>query len=193
MNFLAHVYLSCDHEELLIGNFIADFIRNRDLAELPAGIRQGVELHRQIDTYTDQHAIVKRGTHRLQPRHGKYAPVLLDIFYDYLLTDFWDQYSGEPLAEFTQNVYEVLEKWMDIMPKKLQTQLPGMIAGDWLSHYGHVDGLEFVLKKMDQRTSFPSHFRGASKDLLKDYALYAEEFNQFFPELIDYVETQCKC
>ncbi len=193
MNFLAHIYLSCDNEELLVGNFIADFIRNKEMVNLPPDILKGVLLHRQIDTYTDQHPMVRQGTKRLRENHGKYAPVLIDIFYDYILANNWSRYSGESLDAFTENVYEILEKWLSVMPKKLQLRLPGMISGKWLSQYGKLDGLEFVLRKMDERTKFPSNFAGATVDLLADYTLFEQEFNAFFPDLIQYVDTQCKC
>ena len=193
MNFLAHTFLSCDDEELLIGNFMADFISNKKLAGLPHGVRKGVELHRKIDTYTDQHPLVRKGTQRLRKKHGKYAPVLIDIFYDYILANNWNKYSTETLDAFTQRVYGILEKWIGVMPEKLRKRLPGMIAGNWLSQYGRLEGLEFVLERMDKRTRFPSNFTGASADLLADYALYETEFNQFFPEVISYVEIQCRC
>jgi acyl carrier protein phosphodiesterase len=193
MNFLAHTFLSCDNEELLIGNFIADFISNKKLAELPHEIRKGVELHRKIDTFTDRHPLVRKGTRRLRKKHHKYAPVLIDIFYDYILANNWSKYSDESLEAFTLRVYGILDKWMGIMPENLRKRLPGMIAGNWLSQYGKLEGLDFVLEKMDKRTSFPSNFTGASADLLADYALYEAEFNQFFPELMAYVDMQCRC
>ena len=48
MNFLAHLYLSGEDEELMIGNFIADFIRNREVTNYSEGIQKGIFLHRKI-------------------------------------------------------------------------------------------------------------------------------------------------
>ncbi|MEL7021319.1 MAG: DUF479 domain-containing protein, partial [Bacteroidota bacterium] len=84
MNFLAHLFLSCNDESLLIGNFIADAIRNRDLKQYSKAIQSGVLLHRKIDSYTDNHPIIRKGTKRLRPQHRKYAAVVIDVFYDYL-------------------------------------------------------------------------------------------------------------
>jgi len=102
MNFLAHLYLSCDNEDLMIGNFIADFIRNKEVKDYSPEIQKGIFLHRQIDTYTDLHPMVKKGTHRLQKYHRKYSPVIVDVFYDYLLANNWERYSGKAWMIFAK-------------------------------------------------------------------------------------------
>lgn len=193
MNFLAHLFLSCDNEDLLIGNFIADFIKNKEVKQYPPSVQEGIVLHRQIDTYTDNHPIVKRGVHRLQPYHRKYAPVVIDIIFDYLLAKNWERYSGQSLSEFASYIYEILNARMSSLPEKLRKDLPGMIAGNWLESYGTREGILFTLQKMDERTSFPSNFGSALSHLEKDFQIFNDEFNQFFPELIAYVDSHCKC
>lgn len=193
MNFLAHLYLSCDDEDLLIGNMIADFIRNKEVPTFSPEVQKGIQLHRQIDTYTDNHPIVRLGTHRLQPFHHKYSPVVIDILYDYLLVKNWKRYSGQSLTDFTTYVYEILRRRMDELPAKLQKRLPGMIEGDWLSSYGTISGLSFVFDKMEQRAKYKANFPDAPKNLLMDFDAYNEEFNQFFPDVIEYVRQNCGC
>lgn len=193
MNFLAHIFLSCDNEDLLIGNFIADFIRNKEVANYSSTIQQGIHLHRQIDTYTDNHPIVRKGVHRLHPNHKKYAPVVIDILFDHLLARNWSRYSGESLKNFTNGVYEILNKRMDELPEKLKKRLPAMIEADWLTGYGTKRGMEITFRNMDKRTKFPSNFIKALDDLENDYDAYNTEFNQFFPDVITYVENNCNC
>lgn len=193
MNYLAHLFLSCDNEDLLIGNFIADSITNSELGQYPPEIQEGVYLHRKIDTYTDQHPLVRQGARRLRLHHGKYAPVVIDVLYDYLLANHWERYSGTSLPDFAQNVYRIFTKRMSEMPPRLQHSLPKMIAHDWLNNYKTEAGMRFTLSKMDERTRFPSNFADGLKHLMADYDLFAEEFNAFFPEVIAYVDLQCKC
>ena len=193
MNFLAHLFLSCQDENLLIGNFIADSIRNRDIPTYSSDIQKGVFLHRRIDSYTDQHPEVKKGTRRLHPNHGKYAPVVVDIFYDYILSHNWHQYSEEPLTRFSKRMYWILEQRMAELPTKLQRSVPSMISNDWLMNYGKEDGLRNVFSRMKERAKFPTNFDRAVDDLLKDYPLFEEEFNAFFPEVIREVNTFCGC
>lgn len=83
MNYMAHIYLSHGKEEQLLGNFIADFVGNKDLVNYGKKVIEGIMLHRKIDSFTDNHDIVRKGTKRLRSIQGKYAPVVIDIIYDY--------------------------------------------------------------------------------------------------------------
>ena len=81
MNFLAHIYLSGEGNELLtIGNFIADTVRGKEYLQYPEAMQRGILLHRRIDTFTDAHAIFRKSKHRLVPTYNHYAGVLVDIF-----------------------------------------------------------------------------------------------------------------
>ncbi|MEO1514343.1 MAG: acyl carrier protein phosphodiesterase [Bacteroidota bacterium] len=193
MNFLAHLFLSCESEELVIGNMIADFIRNKDLGDYSPDIQKGVFLHRQIDSFTDQHPVVLQGVHRLQKRHRKYAPVVIDILYDYVLSQNWDRYSGRSLEEFTQWIYQILEKHLSVLPEPLRHRIKGMIQGNWLMGYGTKNGLLYTLERMDERTRFPSNFVGAWEDLHLHYEDFDREFNAFFPDVVAFVQEQCRC
>lgn len=192
MNYLAHCFLSCDEEDILIGNFIADSIRNKDLNDLSAGVREGVFLHRKIDTYTDMHPLVKQGTARLHPFHRKYAAVIIDIFYDYLLVRNWEKFSGQDLANWTQEIYAILRKREADIPLKLRRNLPYMIADNWLMRYGTEEGLRFTFSKMKQRVKVPLLFENATDNLLREVEKFDEEFNDFFPDVIAFVNAECK-
>lgn len=193
MNFLAHLFLSCNDEALLIGNFIADSIRNRDVANYAEGIQRGITLHRKIDSYTDNHPIVRQGTKRLQPLHRKYSAVIIDIFYDYLLVKNWERYSGQSLHEFTQRVYRILEQYQPILPPNLKRALPRMIEHDWLTNYGKLEGIAYTFSRMQHRVSQPQLLLNATESLIRDEGLLMEEFNLFFPDVIQMVERECAC
>ena len=79
MNLLAHIFLSGDADQLLIGNFIADFIKGNRFEHLEPEMIRGIYLHRFIDSYTDRHPLVKQSARRLQPKFGKYYAGLTKI------------------------------------------------------------------------------------------------------------------
>ena len=54
MNFLAHIFLSGNDEEVMIGNFIADAVKGRDYLGYSDGIVKGILLHRRIDAFRPQ-------------------------------------------------------------------------------------------------------------------------------------------
>ena len=167
MNFLAHIFLSNKKPHLVVGNFLADFIKNKEVAMLPLPIQEGVRMHRQIDTFTDNHPMVKQGVLRLRPAHRKFAPVVLDICFDYILAKNWERYSDEGLHFFTKEMYAILEDHIHLMPIHLQKQLPRMIADDWLVKYGTKPGLRYTFERMKKRTKYPRFFENAVDNFLK--------------------------
>jgi acyl carrier protein phosphodiesterase len=190
MNFLAHLFLSFKNEDIIIGNFIADSIRNSEVKNYPKAVQKGIYLHREIDSFTDNHPAVRKGTLRLQPHHHKYAPVVIDILFDYILANNWDRYSDQSLESFARFIYSVLNKRIEEIPEKLKKNVPGMIKNNWLQSYKTKEGLLYTLKRMDNRASFPSKFTQAVEDMEQDYNLFENEFNIFFPELINHVNSQ---
>ena len=43
MNYLAHLYLAGEDHELIIGNFIADAVKGKQIETFSEGIRKGIE------------------------------------------------------------------------------------------------------------------------------------------------------
>lgn len=193
MNYLAHLFLSCQDDDLMIGNFIADSIRNKEVANYPLSIQQGILLHRKIDSFTDTHPIVKQGTRRLHPQHHKYSPVVIDVFFDNLLANNWALYASESLSDFAHRMYQVLLDRQTDLPLKMQKYVPNMIENDWLQKYGTWEGLQYTFERMDQRTKFPSNFANAVSHLQADYEIYNQEFNLFFPDVIEMTIDFCGC
>ncbi len=191
MNYLAHLFLSCHDDDLVIGNFIADSIRNKDVVSFSPSIQQGISLHRKIDAFTDTHPIVRQGTRRLHPHHHKYAPVVIDIFFDNLLVHNWDRYSAETLPDFSQRMYQLLTERQLDLPLKMQKYVPNMIANDWLQKYGTTEGLQYTFERMDKRTKFVSNFKNAVSHLQENFDLFNEEFNLFFPDVRQMVGEFC--
>lgn len=187
MNFLAHIYLSGESKEVLIGNFIADAVKKSDFELYSPDIIRGIKLHHQIDEYTDKHSIVGESKKRLRPRYGKYAPVIVDIYYDHFLAADWQNYSGIPLSDFAVSIYDLMSQNMAIMPAKVKHFLPYMISGNWIANYAHMEGIHSVLKGMSRRAKFESGMEKAIEDLKTDYEMYKKEFQDFFPDLEKFV------
>lgn len=191
MNYLAHTYLSCGDEELLIGNFIADFINGKQARSLDDSYQKGIRLHRKIDSFTDDHSEFRKGTKRLSKYHSKYSPVVLDILYDHLLALNWKRYSGLTLQEHADQSYAIFEKHIDVFIERGVEYIPKMISHNFLASYADSDRVKYVLSKMDERTRFASQFVNAMDHLQEDFDAYNSEFNAFFPEMITVVDAQC--
>jgi acyl carrier protein phosphodiesterase len=186
MNFLAHIYLSGNNDMVTIGNFMADGIRGETYKKYPTDIQKGILLHREIDTFTDAHPIVRQSTKRLHENYGHYSGVIVDILYDHFLAKNWSVYSQIPLDEYAETFYDVLEDHFEILPLRIQRLMPYMIADNWLLNYAKIEGIQRVLDGMNRRTKHKSKMNEATKELKKFYSEFEEEFTLFFEELINF-------
>jgi acyl carrier protein phosphodiesterase len=192
MNFLAHLYLSGNDEGVMTGNFMADRIKGDQAYAFDPAITRGILLHRFIDTFTDNHEVVKQSKKRLYPKYHKYAPVIIDIFYDHFLAAEFERHSDELLIDFSRKCYDVLSKNIHLMPSRVQAFLPYMIRHDWLQGYAEIEGTGRALAGLASRTRFSSNMQNAVYDLVEDYDLYKKEFAGFFPDLKKYSQDFLK-
>lgn len=187
MNYLAHLFLSGTEEGLMMGNFLADMLKKKETDVLPEHFQKGIQLHRTIDHFTDNHVMVKKGVQRLYGNHRRYGAVLIDVFYDYILSQNWTLYSDIPLDEFANEVYSVLLNNTDNVPARTKNIIEGMVENDWLVKYSHLDGIQKTINRIKKRASHPEYFEKALTSLDKDYDLLKNEFHSFFPEIIAFL------
>ena len=186
MNFLAHIYLSGNNDLMKIGNFMADGIRGNDYNQFPIEIKKGILLHRQIDTFTDSHAIYRKSKHRLHEKYGHYSGVIMDILYDHFLAKNWSHYSNEDLEDYASNFYKSLAGNFEILTEKTKNLMPYMLDRNWLVSYRTIAGIEMILFQMDYRTKHRANMQEAIVELKLFYAEFENEFTLFFDELIQF-------
>lgn len=193
MNFLAHTLLSCQNEHKLVGNFMADFLINKEVDALPDYLKEGVELHKAIDAFTDNHPSVKASITLFRPTQGKYSPVTVDILFDYILTQKWNQYSQLSLRDLVDNSYETIQKYIDLYPPKLQEKVPRMIADDFLYACENMERLIRTFGMVAKRAKFDNHFDTAHNDYIMHEEELIAHFDTFFPDLVNHVNNFCDC
>jgi acyl carrier protein phosphodiesterase len=188
MNFLAHLFLSGTEEDVIVGNFVADAVKGNSLHRFPEGMERGIRLHREIDHFTDQHAVVRASKSRLSPKYRMWAGVIVDLYYDHFLAKYWSEYSGEDLNRFVAGTYFLLIRRFHLLPPRSRRILPFMITQNWLVGYRDLDVLQKVFNGMSRRTSHPSGMENAILDLQADYLDYENEFRTFFPDIIKHID-----
>ncbi len=192
MNFLAHAYLSFGQEKILVGNFIADFVKGKQINNFPIEIRMGIFLHREIDTFTDTHPLVKAGQSYLRPEFGHYSSVITDIFFDYLLIKHWKNFSDMALEDFIQKTYSTLDNNSDWFPERFSTMYYWMRKDNWLYNYGSISGVQQTLTGMSKRTRFESKMENAHWVLLEKEVEFEVIFFAFFRDLETFVLDRLK-
>jgi acyl carrier protein phosphodiesterase len=190
MNFLAHIYLSGDNDEIKLGNFIGDYVKGNTYNKYPTLVRKGILLHRKIDSFTDSHSIVKKHKSLFYDKYHKYAGIIIDILYDHFLAHYWHMFSEVEFNEYVDDVNEFLLSNIENMPPELKKIVPGLIHHNWLSSYKTIEGIESVLIGMSKGTSLPAEYTYAILILRKNYENIRHEFFNYFPQLIEYVKKE---
>jgi acyl carrier protein phosphodiesterase len=194
MNYLAHLYLAEDTEESRLGNLLGDFVKGH-VADSPysPGIRKGIKTHRKVDVFTDSHRKFLESKKLISPERRRFAGVIIDLTFDHFLAKNWKSYSNRELGSFTQGVYGMLMKNRSILPLKLVTFLPRMIQEDWLGSYEKLGGVSVVIERISRRLERKfkrqNTLQGASREIEANYRELERNFEDFFPELITFVEN----
>jgi acyl carrier protein phosphodiesterase len=185
MNFLAHLVLSGNTPEFLVGNLMGDFVKGRLEGCFPPGIEQGIVLHRQIDSFAGQNKHFRRSKQRLGQQFGHYRGVLVDLFYDHFLAAHWDDYADVPLSLFLSGAWKVLSRHREILPDRLQRIMP-LMFDEWLPSYREIRGIAAVLGRMSRfRIRRANRLAGGAEELNRHYEELYTDFREFFPELIE--------
>jgi acyl carrier protein phosphodiesterase len=187
MNFLAHLFLAGEDEELLIGNFIADSVKGNKYTIYPGRISKGILMHREIDFFSDNNPVYLQSVHRLQPNYGKYSGIITDMFYDYFLANNWSTFSNISLEDFCINTYKILNKYIDKIPKESLAISTYMSRENWLLSYREKENIRGSLAGMSRRMKYYFPMDTAVVELEKNAELYNRDFLEFFPLLIEHI------
>ena len=190
MNYLAHIYLSGDDDNLKIGNFISDFIQGNKYKNYSKEVQKGILLHRKIDSFTDKHLIVRKSKRRLHKRYKLYSGIIIDIIYDHFLAKNWNNFSEIPLSRYEENFLTLLENNFEILPEKLKIIFPYMKEQKWLSSYASLDGIYSTLSGVNKRTKGKSKMDLAIYDLKNLYSEFEQDFFDFFKDLQEFVSKE---
>ncbi len=190
MNFLAHTYLSGCNEEIIVGNFMGDYVKGRNYLQFPEQVKKGILVHRDIDSFTDMHPITRRNKQRIAAKYHKYAGIIIDIFYDHFLASLWDNYSNLPLEDFVSRTYDLLKRNYQVLPAAIKKWFPTFLENNWMMAYKSLEGIELVLERMSANTSLPNHAGYAVEVLSEQYAIFQEDFIEFFPLIVGFLEEK---
>lgn len=192
MNYLAHFYLSFGQKPLIVGNLLGDFVRGRldhpRNAHYTTPIKQGILLHRHIDSFTDAHPVGLACRQALPHNFGKYRGVVMDMYFDYFLAKHFNDYHAQSLPDFVAEVYQTLEANRAILSADALLLVDSMIKYDWLYHYQFIEGMNRSFQGMSQRFAFLKGIEHAGAELAEREPLYESYFRSFFPDLVSSCE-----
>ena len=191
MNYLAHAWLSFHQSEILVGNMISDFVKGKSRFNYPDGIQSGITLHRNIDTFTDEHDVTKQAKQYFRNVVGLYAGAFVDVTYDHFLACDVNEFPGEKnLLDFSHFVYNTLEPYQDILPERFGRMFPYMKKENWLYNYRTLWGAEKSFGGLMHRAKYLEYNSVVFECLEKNYLPLKECYNNFFPDVKKFAHQQ---
>jgi acyl carrier protein phosphodiesterase len=210
MNFLAHFHLATSLVERfelsaiqqISAAFLADFIRGPipdELADTPElnEFWRALLWHRQVDSFTDHHEDFKSSKKLLQKTNRRYAPILVDIFFDHQLSNHFAKLSysrtifSTDQVEFANQCYKTLQEHLKAYPQlwtEEAKQARSMMENhNWLLRYASIDGLNATLIGLSSRLRKPFDLTLALQDYQSNSHEFEQNFLHFYPMLENYV------
>lgn len=193
MNWLAHLLLAESDPEIRLGNLLGDLVKGKQRQALNFNLQRGLKCHQAIDIFTDKHPIVKHSKQRIDSKYRRFSGILIDVFYDHILANNWQNYSNVSLAEFTSTVYNSWDSYLTALPIYPQGVINRLIAEDWLGSSVNLEGIEQTLARISWRLNRKSdrdyNLTPAVKELVINYSELEQDFKRFFPRLQLYVDN----
>lgn len=187
MNFLAHSYLSFSDGQI-VGQFLEDFIKNKDRYSFPQEMQNGITLHRAIDTYTDSHPAISEAKKVFSPLVRLYAGAFVDVSMDYFLANDHSINTAENWKKHSQRVYRVLNENEQYLSENFKKMLKKMEQEDWLYNYKEDWGIEFSIKNVLHKAKYLDKDIPVFQAFLDHKDILQECYHQFFPDLLAHVK-----
>ena len=183
MNHLAHFVLCPDDDEARAGTLIADFSRGADLSAFTPGIELGIRLHRRIDALVDSSAEVIALKPLVDAPLRRYAGILFDVFFDYVLIRTWQPSVTGPLPQFTSAIYASLARMKTLTPEPARTVAQRMQLYDALSSCATHQGCARTLNRIATRLKRPVDLAAGVEVLKRHEHAIAAAFLRLLPVL----------
>ena len=191
MNHFAHLVLAQPTVESTVGNLLGDFARGVNAAALPPPVRAGLFNHRAVDRFTDNHPLIAEMKRSFSSRRRRFAGIALDIYFDHLLIQHWEQLDRRSLDDVISDCYRRMAAGRSLMPRdEMRRVTRRMIDYDWFGSYRDIDAIADSLDRVAARIRFANRFDNAIEDLQANDALIRAGFLEFFPQLQQHVAEQ---
>jgi acyl carrier protein phosphodiesterase len=193
MNYLAHVFLSHQTPDAIVGAMLGDFVKGRTVDGWGEGVHTAIRLHRAVDCFTDRHPLTLASRTLVSTERRRFAGILVDVFYDHFLARHWSRLHPLPLVQFTQTVYSALWSRRSEFPPRLQRILPWMVRDDWLASYADVAAVDAALQGLARRFRYAERAGGLANgvsELENNYAALEKNFLEFVPPLRDFAQAE---
>lgn len=184
MNHFAHLVLAQATVESTVGNLLGDFARGLNQQQLSPGVQAGLQNHRAVDRFTDNHPLVQNMKLGFSSQRRRFAGIALDIYFDHLLIKHWETFDARSLDDLIAGFYRRMADGRHLMPGDNMRQVTQrMIKYDWFGSYQELDSIAQALDRVAERIRFNNQFDNSIVELQRNHEMIREGFFEFFPQL----------
>lgn len=184
MNYLAHLHIATHTDTCLHGNLLGDFVKGKvQSLPYPESTLLGIQLHRRVDSATDSHPLVKE----LKGQFGeqrRYAGIVLDVLFDHVLAQHFQDISGNTLGEFCDIAYRELSDIPLGVSERYRRVVTSMTERNWLEGYQNINNIRQAIKGIEQRLSRPVDLSFSIDWYLAREDEFQQAFFQFYQDLL---------
>jgi len=188
MNFLAHLHIASVTNSSFLGNFLGDFVKGNPDDQFNAQIVQGIRLHRFVDSYTDQHALIKSAKSLFPEQLRRFSPIALDMFWDHCLSKHWSDFASSSLVDFCQQAQLQIANESQVeesdLPVRFQRVSQLAWQNKWFERYSEIETINFALQKMALRSTRMAPLAETGETLLANYELLSKQFFVLYPDVL---------
>ncbi|MBP9478640.1 MAG: DUF479 domain-containing protein [Sebaldella sp.] len=173
MNFLGHSRFSIEMDlKTLYGNFVGDFYKGRvENLELPYEVKNGLKLHRKIDSVSDDNNILVK---EIDYKFNLFRGVISDIFIDHFLALDWLELFGEKLEIDIKKIYSEIDYYKDIHTENFKEVYSWIKKENILSSYKDKESVRRTFYGISKRVRSGEILNQAYDELIKKYDNYHE-------------------
>ena len=187
MNLLAHLHLSAGlSPEETAGNVLADFLPYN--LNPPEDIGRGIAIHRKIDSFTDSHPLVAEARDLISKPRRRLASIIVDIAFDYTLSQKWEVHCDTALPEFIEDGYCIIQFGARDLGESASRLIRRMRYYRWFESYSTVEGMGLTFRRMTRRSDAVKKLAGSEEEIVENLPQLQALFDQFYPELAKVVK-----
>ncbi|RNA63427.1 DUF479 domain-containing protein [Chryseobacterium nematophagum] len=183
MNYLAHSFLSFSDGQI-VGQFLEDFIRNKDRFSFPKDIQDGITMHRAIDTFTDSHPAIHEAKKVFTPLVRLYSGAFVDVAMDYFIANDLTLKTLSEWKDHSTHVYKVLNDNSKWFPDQFKRMLFRMQKEDWLYNYRKDQGIQFSIQNVLHKARYLDKDIPVFAAFLENKEYLQQCYHSFFPDLL---------
>jgi len=187
MNYLAHSFLTFTDGQI-VGQFLEDFIRNKDRYSFPKDIQDGITLHRAIDTFTDSHPAIHEAKKVFAPLVRLYAGAFVDVAMDYFVANDLQLKTLKGWKDHSRKVYRVLNEHYEFLPENFRRMLEKMEQDDWLYHYRKDQNIKFSMRNVLNKAKYLDIDIPVFEAFLDHKDVLQKCYDDFFPDLLEHAK-----